>query len=352
MKYAVRPLLLSILFVAALGCDKATPTAPSGSILTISANPSVVTSANGTSTITVTGRRSNGSPLADGTEIRLSTNLGSIDSLVTLDRNGTATALLRGDGRVGKATVTASAGTTTGSSGGSGSGSGTGSGTGSGSGSSSGSSSGVLTASIDVEIGSSAKTMTLQATPTNIPVAQASQVKLVALVRDARGLPLADTGVNFTTEYGKLASGGRLVYTNAQGVATDTLNITKTDLTNEPPSVKVTAQTADSSGALVSSTFDIQVRTDRLEVRFTYAKGTGQYDVVFRSVVTGGSSSLTYSWVFGDGSSSTDANPTHTYPPQEDTYTVILTVRDTATGLSDVATAQVKVPVTVGGNSS
>lgn len=352
MKYAVRSLLLSFLAVAALSCDKATPTAPSGSILTISASPALVTSANGTSTITVTGRRSNGSPLAGGTEIRLTTTLGTISPLVTLNGNGEATAILQGDGRVGKATVTASAGTVSGGGSGSGGATGTG-GAGGAGGSSGGSTSGVLTASIDVEIGSSAKTLTLQATPTNVPVDipanKPVEVTLLALLRDARGLPLADAGVNFTTQYGRLASGGRLVFTNARGEARDTLTVRGSDLTNEPPSIKVTAQAADSAGALVSATFDIQVRTDRLQVSFTVTRISDRR-VKFNSSVTGGSGSYRYSWDFGDNTPSNSIpDPEHTYAT-DGNFFVTLTVTDTDTQEQDSASQSVTIPFTTSGS--
>ncbi|HEV2845026.1 MAG TPA: hypothetical protein VG477_09290, partial [Thermoanaerobaculia bacterium] len=75
----------------AMGCDKASPVAPSGSILTISANPSQV-GLNGRSTITVVGRKPDGNPLNPGTEIRLSSERGTIDSIVTTDDQGRATA--------------------------------------------------------------------------------------------------------------------------------------------------------------------------------------------------------------------------------------------------------------------
>jgi adhesin/invasin len=110
MKHAVGLLALLCLLVPSLGCDKATPVAPSGTTLAISANPSKI-GLNGSSTITVFGRRPDGNPLNPGTEIRLSTDLGLVSpSLVAVDSSGQATATLRGDGRQGPAIVKAEAG--------------------------------------------------------------------------------------------------------------------------------------------------------------------------------------------------------------------------------------------------
>ncbi|HEY9419836.1 MAG TPA: invasin domain 3-containing protein, partial [Thermoanaerobaculia bacterium] len=93
----------------AVGCDKATPVAPDGTILTISANPSQV-ALNGRSTITVVGRKPDGNPLNPGTEIRLTAARGTIDSIVTTDNQGRATATFRADGRAGEVEITASTG--------------------------------------------------------------------------------------------------------------------------------------------------------------------------------------------------------------------------------------------------
>jgi hypothetical protein len=107
MKQAVLLLALLCLLVPALGCDKASPVAPAGSILSLSANPSKI-GLNGSSTITVVGRKPDGNPLNPGTEIRLSSDLGTLSpSIVEVDSGGRATATLRGDGRSGPAKITA-----------------------------------------------------------------------------------------------------------------------------------------------------------------------------------------------------------------------------------------------------
>ncbi len=67
--------------------------------------------------------------------------------------------------------------------------------------------------------------------------------------------------------------------------------------------------------------------------------GQGPLTVAFSSAGSSDANNdtLTYSWDFGDGTSSTDANPTHTYPSNGQ-YTVKLTVKDTTnrTGNADL----------------
>nr|MDP9121181.1 Ig-like domain-containing protein [Acidobacteriota bacterium] len=153
--------LLLVLLLPLAACDKASPVAPSGSTIVISANPSFVTSATGTSTITVIARKANGTPVNRGTQVTFTVDIGTIDQSARTDNNGIATATLHGDGRLGKATVMASiGGGTTGG------------------------------AMVAVTFGNPEKSITLQADPPTIPSAGGS-VRLVALVRDAQGQPLA-----------------------------------------------------------------------------------------------------------------------------------------------------------------
>jgi hypothetical protein len=104
---AVALLLCLVSLLPVAGCDKATPVAPSGTILTITANPSQI-SLTGKSTITVIGRKPDGQPLNPGTEVRLSVDKGTINpAVVEVDSSGSGTATFRGDGRPGVAKVTA-----------------------------------------------------------------------------------------------------------------------------------------------------------------------------------------------------------------------------------------------------
>jgi len=57
------------------------------------------------------------------------------------------------------------------------------------------------------------------------------------------------------------------------------------------------------------------------------ASGAVPMDVAFTGSVTGGCGPYTYAWNFGDGQTSTEANPHHTYD-KEGTYTTGLTITD------------------------
>jgi PKD repeat protein len=74
--------------------------------------------------------------------------------------------------------------------------------------------------------------------------------------------------------------------------------------------------------------------------------GTSPLSVQFTSTVSGGLTPYTYSWTFGDGSTSSTANPMHTYT-SAGTYTVTLVVTDTETNRqieSSTATITVSSP--------
>lgn len=173
-------------------CDKATPVAPTGSTLSVSANPSRI-GLSGRSDITVLGRKPDGNPFNQGTEIRLSTNLGTIDNLVTVEEGGVARAILRGDGRQGPATVTATTGD------------------------------GTVTATTIVQIGESSDskpTLLVTVSPNNIPVLGSATVTIIG--RNPDGSPVAaGQTVILTTTLGSLNPARP--QTRSDGTATSTL---------------------------------------------------------------------------------------------------------------------------------
>ncbi len=107
MKQVALLLTVSTLLLSSLSCDKATPLAPTGTTLTVSANPTKI-GLTGSSTITVIGRKPDGNPLNPGTEVRLTVDRGTISpAVLQVDGDGRATATFRGDGRSGAAKITA-----------------------------------------------------------------------------------------------------------------------------------------------------------------------------------------------------------------------------------------------------
>jgi PKD repeat protein len=192
---------------------------------------------------------------------------------------------------------------------------------------------------VEIDVTGFAANITLTVSPTSIPPTGAL-VQLSALVRDDFGDAAVGEGVNFLTDLGNLASGGGLVRTNEGGQAFDTLTITEADLASLPPGsgITVSAEVPGSGGVLLESEpFTISLQTALPIAGF-------DFEVVGLTVnftnTTTGDPPLTYEWDFGDGGTSTSANPGNTYAA-EGTYSVSLTA--TNLGGSDTITKDVVV---------
>lgn len=210
-------------------CDKSSPVAPEGTVLTISANP-VTIPTNGTSTITVTGRKPNGLPITEGTLVRFSTTIGQIEESVPANAEGVARATLRGDGRAGKATVKATTGAVEG-------------------------------VEAEIDIGSPASSITLQTSATNIPEI-GGELSLQAAVRDPQAQPQPNAQVQFSSPVGQLASGGAFVVTDAGGIARDTLTVTEADLAGYSGSkFEVKAEAGAADGGVKEAKQEITIGT-------------------------------------------------------------------------------------------
>ena len=283
--------LLVLLAVAlAWACDSASPVAPEGSVLTISASPNRIP-ADGQSAITVVARKSNGFPVNPGTTVFLSTTRGTLPGSGQTDDDGVVRATLLANGDIGVAMVRATAGA-------------------------------AEEAMIEVEIGILAASVTLQTTPSSIPET-GGELALVALVRDNQGQPLRDVLVNFTTEVGTLESGGDFVRTNAEGRAEDVLVIEAADIdTVTGDTFEVGVEVSGTDGQLITREQTISIQ--RLPVAdFTFA--VSGLTVVFDDTSTGRPTS--WRWDFGDFNTSTLQNPSHMYAAAA-TYTVTLTARN------------------------
>jgi hypothetical protein len=219
MRRALQVSLLAALALA--GCDKAGPVAPEGSVLTITASPNRI-AADGTSTITVTGRKPNGFPVNPGTTVFFSTTRGVLPASGTTDDNGLVRVALSGNGEVGTATVKANAGA-------------------------------AEEVETEVQIGIFAASLTLQASPSTIS-SSGGQVDLLAVVRDEAGQPLPDAKVNFTAQIGTLDSAGALVATDSGGEAEDILRVRARDISASANSFEVGVEVPGADGKLITRT--------------------------------------------------------------------------------------------------
>ncbi len=93
------------------GCDSSliSPVAPERTLFSISAHPALI-APFATSIIEVRALHPTGVPIREGTEISFSAEMGSIDAVATTDEDGIARATFRSDGRAGMARITATSG--------------------------------------------------------------------------------------------------------------------------------------------------------------------------------------------------------------------------------------------------
>ena len=292
---------LSLALFAA--CDKTSPVAPSGTLITISANPNRIPS-DGSAEIRVVALRPNGTSVSSGTLIRLSTTLGSIPPSVPVDDRGEALAMLEAKGQFGVATISANTG-------------------------------GSETATVEVQLGLSPASVTVQVTPNSVPET-GGEADLLAIVRDDRGQPLENAQVNFRTEIGTLESGGGLITTGADGTASDRLIVSSGDLdTVTGDTFQVGVDVGSGGGQLVTTNVSVSIqRLPRADFTFS----TRNLLVAFEDTTDGRTTS--WLWIFGDDNTSTRQNPTHTYAA---TGTYAVTFRATNSLGSDEVTKFVQV---------
>jgi len=296
-------IVASLCLALLVACDQTNPVAPSGTLITISANPDRIPS-DGSAEIRVVALRPNGTPVSSGTLVRLATTLGSIPPSVPVDDRGEALAMLEANGQFGVATISASTG-------------------------------GSETATVVVQLGLSPASVTVQVTPNSVPET-GGEADLLAIVRDDRGQALDKAEVNFRTQIGTLESGGNLIATGADGTASDRLTVTSGDLdTVTGDNFQVGVDVGSGAGQLITTNVNVSIqRLPRADFTFN----TRNLLVSFEDTTDGRTTS--WLWSFGDGNTSTRQNPTHTYA---ETGTYAVTFRATNSLGSDEVTKFVQV---------
>ena len=305
----MRKLFLLVLFtVIIVGCKQVDYTASDGSILTITANPTIVTLNGGTSQITVMGQRKGGAPLTDGTVIYFTVDIGRIEPERIETKGGFAKVIYISDNRSGEATVAASSG---------------------------------LAEKVETKLTVGTKafgSIELQAKPPVLP-REGGKTELTARVLDTEGAAMPNIPVYFTTNGGTLSSNSRPQYTNTLGIVKDTLT---------------TSVTATVTAAVGDKTAEVTVNVGDCEGDGCNKKPTPifiyspQPAVMNQSTFFDASQSYDsdgsiakYEWTFGDGSSGKGVRATHVYTSST-AFVVVLKVTDNL-GLWDTTSQTVQV---------
>lgn len=279
---------LGVTALLGLACGQALLTAPAGSTLRVTANPTFIPAHGGVSVITAVVVEPAGTLVPDGTVVQFFTTLGRIEEQGRTN-DGVARVNLTADGRSGIAVVTAVSGGPGPAPSASPSGSPAPSPTPSGSPTPNptpnptptptptptprptptptptpgptppprfGEAEGEGSASVQVAIGTALPTrVILSASPARIT--QPRSTRITAIVLDADGNPVPNVPVFFTianpSGLDRLDSAGNPRFTDANGVAEDTLR-TDSPPTAPPRSVVVSAQTANGVEARVTVT--------------------------------------------------------------------------------------------------
>lgn len=190
MKEALRISALALVVALLAACDKVPLLAPSGSVITLSANATTIP-AGGTVGLTAFVNESGGTPVQNGTTVRFTSTLGTVTPSEVQTTNGIAVATFTASAGSGVAEIRALSGAATGASSGT------------------GGSSACSSNCVQITIGAAAVTsISVRANPASVP-ANGGTVDIVATaVGGGTGgnIPLANVPVAFSTTAGSLSA--------------------------------------------------------------------------------------------------------------------------------------------------
>jgi adhesin/invasin len=302
MRTGTRRIAIGLLAaLATVGCDKVPLTAPGSSTVTLT----TAAVADGSTEVTATVLEQAGTPVQNGTTVRFTSSLGTMNPAEVQTRNGMATSRFSSNGDSGEATITASSGS--------------------------------ATQTVKLNVGLAAiDSVTIRASTGTVP-ATGGTVTLTARVVAAGGNPLSGVPVTFSTTAGTLSSGREV--TDGNGEASTRLT------TDSNATVSATAGTKTTQTPVTITAVN-PVPTPSITVAGTASTATSAGQLwTFTATVENNSavgSPVKFEWTFGDGTSA-DTNGRsigHVYTEELKVFTV--TVRAIfANGSSVSASTQI-----------
>ena len=316
--------LIVIAAIAAAGCEKAQLLAPTSSTITVSA-ASRILPLNGTTEITATVLESSGTTVQNGTIVRFTTSLGTVNPVEVQTRNGIAMTTFAAGSSSGVAEVRALSGAASGGT--------------------------ANTNVVSITIGAAAiNTVTLRASPGNV-APNGGQVTLIASVVTDTGRGVEGIPVTFNADAGTLSAS--TATTDAAGDARTTLTTSQQTVVSATAGSKTSTNVTITVRSGPSVTLSCAPTSGTGNCSAVQASASNTANVIFTIAKASTSSNLRTARIdFGDGNSQdlgTLANSTtvsHTYAGPSSTtprnYTAGVTATD-INGESTSATTTVSV---------
>jgi hypothetical protein len=295
------PLVLLLTTILAAACDKVPLTAPSSSTVTVTSG-AVVLPTGGSTTVTATVIEPAGTPVQNGTTVRFTTTLGSVDPVEVQTRNGIASTTFFAGDVSGTADVRATSG-------------GVGGGTGTGA-------NATATNQVQIAVGAAAVDAIIVRSSAGSVPATGGSVDIIATVNGVGGRALSGIPVSFSTTSGTLSHSR--ANTDGNGEASTRLT------TDANATVTASAGTKTGTVAIQALT---PVATPNVTLSATSVAATAIAQLwTFTATVTNNTavgSPVQFEWNFGDGITTTTSGgiTQHAYTTELKVFTATVTVR-------------------------